>query len=123
MKPKSQSKRSIEKLLHKALLEDGPMAQALYEFEFGDRIDELKRSLAQDNEDYLMAITENRGDIAMILIEQSGTIHSNEQAREKLKQLWPMPNYRKNLERFIPEFAKELANGELSITGVSVVKG
>ena len=31
-----------------------------------------------------------------------------------------MPNYRKNLERFIPEFAKELANGEWSITGVTV---
>jgi hypothetical protein len=114
------SKRDIEKLLRAALLENGPMAQALYEFEFADQIEYLKQSRVRDNEDYLMAITENRGHVAMILIDRSDTIYSNELAREKLKQLWPMPNYRKNLERFIPDFAQELANGELSITGVRI---
>ena len=58
----------------------------------------------------------------MILIERPGVVYSNEQARDKLRQLWPMPAYQQNLERLIPDFAKELTNGELPITGVSVMR-
>ena len=58
----------------------------------------------------------------MILIERPGVVYSNEQARDKLRQLWPMPAYQSNIEMLIPQFAKQLVNGELPITGVSVDK-
>ena len=42
------------------------------DFELANQIDDLKQSLTQDKEDYLLAITENRGHIAMILIDKAG---------------------------------------------------
>ena len=114
--------KKIEKLLEKALLQNGEMAQALFDFEFeADDIAELKASLEEDEDDYLFAVTENTGDIAMILIEKSGEVIANEQAREKLKEYW-QANYEKNCQLLIPDFAELLAEGELPINGVKTAR-
>ncbi len=116
------SAKKIEKLLEQALLRDGKMAQALFEFEFTENdIERLKASLIEDNDDYLFAVTENTGDIAMVLIEKSGQVHANEEARERLKELWKLA-YERNLTMLIPDFAKQLNSGELPINGVKVAK-
>jgi len=113
--------KKIEKLLEKALLQDGEMSHGLYEFEFEEKLDELKSSLAQDKDDYLFSVTENRGDIAMVLIEKSGQVHVNEQARETLKAYWQSA-YATNMKRLIPDFAKQLSAGELPINGVKTAR-
>jgi hypothetical protein len=109
--------KKITKSLEEALLNNGQMAQALYEFEFADELDELKESLVEDDDDYLFAITENTGDIAMVLIEKSGDVLINEVAREKLKEYW-QANYEKNMNALIPDLAEQLEAGELPINGV-----
>jgi hypothetical protein len=68
-----------------------------------------------------IAVTENHGDVAMVLVEQSGDVHINEQARTKLQALWPAA-YERNLQRLIPAFAKQLHAGEIPINGVKTVR-
>jgi hypothetical protein len=110
----------IEKLLEQALLHKGPMSSDLYEFEFEDEdLDELKASMIEDNDDFLFSVTENTGEIAMVLIEKSGQVHRNEKAREKLKKLWRRA-YEYNMKLLIPDFAKQLSAGTLPINGVKV---
>jgi hypothetical protein len=115
------SARRIEKLLRQALLHDGEMQRALYEHELAGVVDELKRSLVQDNDDYIFTVTENRGRVAMVLIEKAGQIYINEEAREKLKAFWPAA-YEQNMKLFIPAFAEQLEAGELPINGVKTAK-
>ena len=113
--------RQIEKLLRQALLHDGEMHRALYDHELAEVVDELKHSLAQDNDDYIFTVTENRGHVAMVLIEKTGPIYINEQARERLKVLWPA-GYVSNMNTLIPAFAQQLQAGELPINGVKTAR-
>jgi hypothetical protein len=112
--------RSIEKILKQTLMHDAAMQYGLYEYELEVLLDELKSSLAADQDDYLFAVTENSGHVAMVLIEKSGQVHINEQAREKLRALWPV-TYETNMRQLIPAFAKQLNAGELPINGVKTI--
>src|SRR5262245_17825742 len=115
------SARRITKFLKRALWHDGEMNRALYDHELAGVVDELKDSLAQDNDDYIFTVTENRGHVAMVLIEKTGQVHINEAAREKLKAFWPAA-YERNMKLFIPAFAEQLEAGELPINGVKTAK-
>ena len=53
----------------------------------------------------------------MVLIEKTGQVYINEQAREKLKALWPA-TYERNMKQLIPVLAKQLHEGALPINGV-----
>ena len=114
------TRKEIEKRLKDVLLHDGEMSQDLYESELENVRDELFSSLKRDKEDYLFTVTVTRGDVAMLLIEKSGEVYVNEEAREKLKEYWPAA-YESNLKTFIPSFAKDLQNNLLPQTGVIVV--
>ena len=115
------SAKKIEKLLEQALLQDGEMVYSLYEFEFKEEdLEQLKASMIRDNDDILFSVTENTGRVAMILIEKSGQMYINEQAREKLKEFW-QSYYEYNLKLLIPSFAKQLSAGDLPINGVKIV--
>ena len=111
--------KNIEKRLEQTLLHDGAMRYGLYEYELEELLDELKSSLVADQDDYIFAVTENSGHVAVVLIEQSGQVHINEQAREKLRALWPAA-YASNMQKLIPMFAKQLHAGELPINGVKM---
>ena len=113
--------RTIRQCLEQALLKDGAMRDELYAFELEGLLDDLKASMAQDRDAYIFAVTENHGDVAMVLVEQSGHVHINEQARTKLQALWPAA-YERNLQRLIPAFAKQLHAGEIPINGVKTVR-
>ena len=108
-------------LLEEALLHNGDMDYALYEYELEELLGDLKTSLKRDKEDYIFVVTENKGHVAMVLIEKSGKFYINEKAREILKKLW-QTSYENNLKQFIPMFAEQLDNGELAVTGVSISK-
>jgi hypothetical protein len=112
--------KNIEKRLRQTLLHDAAMQYGLYEYELEELLDELKSSLAADQDDYIFAVTENSGHVAMVLIEKSGEVHINEQAREKLQALWPVA-YTSNMKKLIPAFARQLHQGELPINGVKTV--
>lgn len=111
----------IENLLKQTLLNDGAMQYGLYEYELEELLDELKSSLAADRDDFIFTVTENGGDVAMVLIEKSGQVYINEQAREKLQALWPAA-YKSNIQKLIPAFAQQLHAGELPVNGVKTIK-
>jgi hypothetical protein len=112
-------KKIIEKNLRKALLEEGPFAQALFEYELEEHIEEYIQSKQADNDKYFFAITENTNDVAMLLIDESDKVHINEDARALLRKLW-RDAYRKNLQMLIPDMARELDAGHLYIAGVKL---
>jgi hypothetical protein len=55
----------IEQNLRRALLEDGPFAQALFEYELAEHIEEYRQSKQADGDQYFFAITEHTNDVAM----------------------------------------------------------
>ncbi|MEM9806686.1 MAG: hypothetical protein AAF959_15545 [Cyanobacteria bacterium P01_D01_bin.56] len=109
----------IANSLRKALLENGPMVQALYEYELEENIDYWHKSIQQDNEDFAIVITENRRHVAMLLIEANKTLYINEAAREKLQSLWPQ-TYMQNMLQFIPMIVEDVLNNQFFFTGVKV---
>ncbi len=116
----------IKKALENALLHDGSMEQLLYEYEFEDILPELVETLTADKDDYLYAITTHKNDItgiedtAMVLIEASGETYINELARDKLKEIWDGA-YVKNIKQLIPDYAKQLYEGDLPMNGLKAV--
>lgn len=113
------SKR-IEKLLQKALLQEGPMAYALYEHELVEHLDDWYKGLVADRNEFVFAVTENSGDTAMVLITKERDVYVNEEARKKLSQMWG-PAYKPNMKRLIPVMAEELANDIIAVNGVTIV--
>jgi hypothetical protein len=113
------TRKKIETLLKEALLNDGEMSYALYEHELEELIANLQSSMKRDKDEYIFTVTENRGDVAMLLIEKSGELYVNEEAREKLKSLW-LNSYAINMKKLIPVFARQLQKSELPINGVKV---
>ena len=111
--------KKIKQLLERALSANGKMAYALYEHELAEVVDDLKLSLKRDRDDYIFTVTENTGDIAMVLVEKNGDVHINEQARDRLQALWS-DAYASNIKRMLPDFARQLSQGQLPINGVTV---
>jgi hypothetical protein len=116
------SKKAIEKNLRKALLDDGPLARALFEYELEEHVDEYARSKQTDGDEYFFAVTEHSNDVAMLLIDKGDQLHVNEDARALLKKLWRAA-YRRNLEVLIPQMVEELNAGYLFTAGVKVSAG
>ena len=112
--------KQIQKTLYKALLLNGAMEQALYEFDLKEHLDYWKEGLIKDNEDFVFAITVNKGDVAMVLITTEEHF-VNEKARQQLKVFWKA-SYEKNFERMLPSMAMSLSDGKLSVTGVKVIE-
>ena len=113
-------KRKIANTLRKALLEDGKMERALYEYELEEHIDYWYEGLKSDRDQFVFAVTENSGDVAMVLITPDKTIYVNEEAREKLSEFWPKA-YENNINQLLPMMAENLANDIISVTGVKMV--
>jgi frataxin-like iron-binding protein CyaY len=96
------------------------MHYSLYEFELEELVDDLMQSMLDDHNDYIFSVTENNGHVAMVLIEKSGQVYVNEQAREKLKHFWPAA-YESNMQKLIPVFARQLDGGDIPVNGVHQV--
>jgi len=61
-------------LLRKALLQDGKMAYSLYEYKLEEHIDYWYDGLKADQDDFVFAVTENSGYMAMVLIMPGAAI-------------------------------------------------
>ncbi|BAZ69357.1 hypothetical protein NIES4106_41290 [Fischerella sp. NIES-4106] len=110
-------KSKIEKLLLQALLKNGQMEHSLFEYELKEHINYWYKGLKKDKEEFVFVVTENRGHVAMVLITKDKEIYINEDARDKLMELWKYV-YKKNMELMIPMMADDLVNGVLAVNGV-----
>jgi len=115
------SPKAIQEQLERTLLMDGAMSDDLYEFDLADQVDFLMDSMKEDDEDFIITLSQSEGNVAMVLVEISGAVHINEQARERLKALWPLA-YESNLKMMIPDFARQLSRNERPLYGVKVAK-
>jgi hypothetical protein len=115
------SKKTIEKNLIKALLEDGPLVKALYEYELAEHLDEYLQSKQEDQDLYFFAVTEHSNDVAMLLIDENNVVYINTDARERLKSIW-REAYDFNLKKLIPGMASQLDAGFLYAAGVKEVE-
>jgi hypothetical protein len=113
-----KSAKQIEKLLTQALLYDGEMDYGLYEYELEEQMEKMWASLIEDRDEHIFAVTENSGHVAMLLLETTGDEYINEDARERLKMLWPDAAYDYNLKLLIPTLAVQLKNEVIPFTGV-----
>ena len=113
-------KRQIANLLRRALLRDGKMERALYEFELEEHIDYWYEGLQNDHDEFVFAVTENAGEVAMLLITPEKTVYVNEEARAELSALWSKA-YGANMKRLIPMMAEELADDIIAVNGVKTV--
>lgn len=110
------SKR-IENILYKALLLNGEMKHALYEYELEEHLEYWEKGLIKDKDEFVFVVTENKGDVAMVLITNKGKLHINEKARNQLQLYWKS-NYETNIEFLLPTMAKQLSKGILPVHGV-----
>ena len=117
IKNKTVSQKKIANLLRETLLQGGKMERALYEYELEEHIDYWYEGLKADRDEFVFAVTENSGDVAMVLITADKTVYINEDATEQLAKEWPIA-YKTNIKRLIPMMAEDLANNIISVNGV-----
>jgi hypothetical protein len=114
------SKKSIQKRLARALLEGGEFAEALYEYELAEHVDEYLQSKKRDGDLYFFAVTEHSGEVAMLAIDENNILHINEMARLSLQAFWPN-TYIPNITRLLPDMAEQLDLGFLYSAGIKQV--
>jgi hypothetical protein len=114
-----RKKSSIENALRKALLMGGALSQGLFKYELEEHIAYWKRSLKKDKDEFLFVVTENNGDVAMLLMTNKNELFINENARVKLHELWVTEDvYNYNIEFLLPVMADQAVNGIISVNGV-----
>jgi hypothetical protein len=117
---KNKYAKQIQRQLRQALVFDVPMSQALYEYELAEHVDDFRQSLFDDQDEFLFSVTEHSGDVAMMLIERTGEVYVNEDAKEKLKEAWQSA-YISNLNKLLPTIAEQLGAGSIPYHGVKFV--
>ncbi len=115
------SKKKTAILLRKALLDSGQMNRELYEYELEPHLDYWYQGLLDDRNDFVFAVTENAGHVAMVLITAAQSIYINEDAREYLANAWSK-NYQTNIKRLIPGMVDNLAEEQIAVQGVTIAR-
>ena len=109
-------KKKIEKSLKTALLLEGKMSQALYEYELVEHLDYWKEGLKRDKEDFCFVVTYNNGDVAMLLMTNE-ELYINEEARKILQLFWK-DQYKPNIEAVLPKIVSDLMEDCFGLVGV-----
>ena len=115
---KKNEPRTPEEYYHQkltnTLLHDGPMSLLRYQDELEDQVAELQDIMHQNNNDLLMALTENSGDVAMLLLLKDNSVYCNEDARDTLRTLWK-DSYDYNILLIIPGMVEDLCDDSFPI--------
>ncbi len=74
--------------LTRALLLEEPMSHRLYEYELAEYVESWKASIDPKIHDMVIVITENIGDVAMVMIMRDKTLFVNEDALTLLELIW-----------------------------------
>jgi hypothetical protein len=104
--------------LYQALLLDKKMDKALYEFDLQEHVEKWQLELQDDKDEFMFAITENTGNVAMVLITKRNTVFINEKALKKLKALFNAA-YKQNIETLLPNMVVDLLNGNIASNTIS----
>lgn len=107
--------------LYQALLLDKKMDKALYEFDLKEHIEKWKQELQDDKDEFMFAITENSGNVAMVLITKRNSVFINEKALKKLKALFNAA-YKQNIETLLPNIVADLLNDNIAANTISYQK-
>ena len=70
-------KSRIQTRLRKALLAGADMSHALYKYELEEHIAYWKAGMIADRDEFLFVVTENRGDVAMLLMTNRNELFIN----------------------------------------------
>ena len=109
----------IENALRKALLLNGEMSDGLFRYELEEHVDFWKKYMKKDKDEFLFVVTENNGDVAMLLMTNTNELFTNEIARQKLHEFWDENNvYNYNIEFLLPIMTEQLENDIISVNGV-----
>jgi predicted transcriptional regulator len=100
--------------LHQALLLDKKMDKELYEFDLQEHIEKWQQELQNNKDEFMFAITENTGNVAMVLITKRNTVFINGQALKKLKALFK-DAYKQNMETLLPSIVVDLLNDNIAL--------
>jgi hypothetical protein len=106
-------------ILSKGLLDDEEMDRDLYEERLERRIDEWHQGLKSDRENYVFVVTKNSSHMAMVMITKSKKVYVNEEAKEKLSQVFLL-NYKKNIELLLPKMAGDFEISSVSVNGIFI---
>jgi uridine kinase len=116
-------KSQIESDLRKALLMCGKMSVELFEYELEEHINYWKKSLKKDKDEFLLVVTQNNGDVAMLLMTNKNELFINEKARQKLHEIWEEESkYNYNIEFLLPVMTEQLENGIISVNGLKTIE-
>jgi len=108
----------IENILRKALLLNEEMSDGLFEYELEEHIDFWKKNMKKDKDEFLFVVTENNGNVAMLLMTNKNELFINEKARQKLHEFWTEDMYNYNIEFLLPIMTEQLENNIISVNGV-----
>lgn len=117
MSEKNTSKKALRATLDQGLLHGAAMSTELCEEILIDQLDAFKQSLREDGDGALIAFVAEDGEMAMLLLDKSGTLYRNEAACEQLKLMW-RSYYAANLNTLLPIFVDDLSQGMLAVAGV-----
>ena len=104
--------------LYQALLLDKKMDKALYEFDLEEHVEKWQQELQDDKDEFMFAITENTGNVAMVLITKRKTVFINGKALKKLKALFNGA-FKQDIETLLPSFVTDLLNGNIAVNTIS----
>ncbi|MGI4870290.1 MAG: hypothetical protein ACRYFX_03820 [Janthinobacterium lividum] len=111
--------KTIEALLRKALVANGPMSLGLYEYELQEHLDYWREGMRRDKDEMLLVVTEMQGGVAMLLLDNKGQLFINEVARQELQRYWSHPGaYAHNMQLLLPQMAQQLAAGAIWVSGM-----
>jgi DNA-dependent RNA polymerase auxiliary subunit epsilon len=116
-------KSRIEKALRNALLMNGKMSFELFKFELEVHIDYWKKNMKKGKDEFLFVVTENNGDVAMLLMTNKNKLYINEIARQKLHEYWDENDlYNYNIEFLLPIMTEQLENDIISVNGLKTIE-
>jgi hypothetical protein len=113
-------RQRLKKLLEAALLDEGEMDDGLYEYDLEEHIEYFYAGLRKDQEEFVFAINENTGHVAMVLMTPDKSLYINEEARKKLQEIWPQ-TYKVNMKRLNPIMVRDLLSGHIAVNGVRTI--
>ena len=113
----------IENALRKALLLNGEMSDELFEYELEENVDYWKKNMEKDKDEFLFVVTENNGDVAILLMTNKNELFINEKARQKLHEFWEEDSlYNYNIEFLLPVMTEQLENDIISVNGIKTIE-
>jgi hypothetical protein len=74
--------------LTRALLHEEPMSHRLYKYELEEYVESWKASIDPKIHDMIIVLTENTGDVAMVMIMRDKTLFVNEDALTLIELIW-----------------------------------